>query len=549
MPHYYRLGTLPKKRHVQFRRPDGVLYSEELFGTEGFVGPSSTMYHINPPTQVYGWKTLYSTKAEFVEVDTMRMRHVKSAPVPPKGDTIDGRVVLFGNSDVEMTVCNPLRQMGYHYKNGQGDECIFIHFGSGVCFTMMGALRFKPKDYVVMPKGVIYAMIWDDATMTAEERYARQNASQNTGEAGSAAPAPTPMPSASTSWKPAGVGDAWTAEAMPLGKYLLIETMNGSHIGPPPRYVSKATGQFLEHSPYCERDLRLPIHEPAQSGGMPMYVEAYGAFEVRVKARDKMHSYLFHYHPLDIVGWDGCYYPYVFNIEDFAPITGKLHMPPPIHQTFEAHNFVICSFCPRMLDWHPHAIKVPYNHSNIDSDEVLYYVEGNFGSRKGIEIGSLTLHPQGIPHGPHPGTIEASMQHAYTGELAVMCDTFRPLFPTQAALGMEDLKYPASWEGEHFPRLKAGQVVGGNFGGQLKSDKLFAKFGDLVDYGEPKIVPPAPNAAYANGTAANGHAGGAPGSGSGASNAGNVGVGNVWAPNADAAPSSSPPPGPGPRTV
>ena len=551
MPHYYRLGTLPKKRHVQFRRPDGVLYSEELFGTEGFVGPSSTMYHINPPTQVYGWKTLYSTKAEFVEVDTMRMRHVKSAPVPPKGDTIDGRVVLFGNSDVEMTVCNPLRQMGYHYKNGQGDECIFIHFGSGVCFTMMGALRFKPKDYLVMPKGVIYAMIWDDATMTAEERYARQNASQNTGEAGSAAPAPTPMPSSSTSWKPAGVGDAWTAEAMPLGKYLLIETMNGSHIGPPPRYVSKATGQFLEHSPYCERDLRLPIHEPAQSGGMPMYVEAYGEFEVRVKARDKMHSYLFHYHPLDIVGWDGCYYPYVFNIEDFAPITGKLHMPPPIHQTFEAHNFVICSFCPRMLDWHPHAIKVPYNHSNIDSDEVLYYVEGNFGSRKGIEIGSLTLHPQGIPHGPHPGTIEASMQHAYTGELAVMCDTFRPLFPTQAALGMEDLKYPASWEGEHFPRLKAGQVVGGNFGGQLKSDKLFAKFGDLVDYGEPKIVPPAPNAAYANGAAANGHAGGAPGSGSGASNAGNVGVGNVWAPNADAAPSSSPPPppGPGPRTV
>ncbi len=543
MPHYYRLGTMPKKRHVQFRRPDGALYSEELFGTEGFSGPSSTMYHINPPTQVYGWKTLYSTKAEYVEVDTMRMRHVKSAPVPPKGDTIDGRVVLFGNSDVEMTVCNPVHQMGYHYKNGQGDECIFVHFGSGVCFTMMGALRFKPKDYVVIPKGVIYTMIWDDATMTAEERYAHQNAQQCAAAGSGSAPAPMPTTSPKAGWKPAGAGDAWTAEAMPLGKYLLIETMNGSHIGPPPRYVSKATGQFLEHAPFCERDLRLPVHEPEQinghPGGLPMFVEGYGEFEVRVKARDCMHSYLFHYHPLDIVGWDGCYYPFVFNIEDFAPITGKLHMPPPIHQTFEAHNFVICSFCPRMLDWHPHAIKVPYNHSNIDSDEVLYYVEGNFGSRKGIEVGSLTLHPQGIPHGPHPGTIEASMQHAYTGELAVMCDTFRPLFPTKAAVGMEDMKYPASWEGEHFPRLKAGQPVGGNFAGQLKGDKLFAKFGDLMDYGEPKISPPAPNAAYANG-----HTNGAPANGAangpGVANAGNVGVGNVWAPNADLPPGGRP---------
>jgi homogentisate 1,2-dioxygenase len=483
MPHYYRLGQLPKKRHVQFRRPDGILYSEELFGTEGFVGPSSTMYHINPPTQVYGWKTLYSTKAQYVEVDTMRMRHVKSAPVPAGGDAITGRVVLFGNSDCEMTVCNPSEQMRYHYKNGQGDECLFIHFGSGVCYTMMGALRFGPKDYVIVPKGVIYALVWDEAGTKAEDIYAATLA-KPTGSAGKVKKA-----KADPSWKPAGAGDNWSAEKMPLGKYLLIETTNGSHIGPPPRYVSKTTIQFLEHAPYCERDLRLPEHDA--KGGRPMYFEGYGEFEVRVKARDCMHSYIFHYHPLDIVGWDGCYYPYIFNIEDFSPITGKLHMPPPIHQTFEAHNFVICSFCPRMLDYHPQAIKVPYNHSNIDSDEVLYYVEGNFGSRKGIEIGSLTLHPQGIPHGPHPGTIEASMQHGYTGELAVMCDTFRPLFPTKAAVDLEDLKYPASWEGEHFPRLAAGQPVGGNFqDGEVKPNFIRATLGEMVDVYSNKLTPP-----------------------------------------------------------
>ena len=519
MAHYYRLGSMPKKRHVQFRRPDGVLYSEELFGTEGFSGPSSTMYHINPPTQVYGWKTLYSTKAEYVEVDTMRMRHVKSGNgmngftpaggtmgqgLKAGGDAITGRVILFGNGDCEMAVCNPTGQMSYHYKNGQGDECLFIHFGSGTCHTMMGALKFGPKDYVIIPKGVIYKLTWDEAP-----------AARDAGKRTKSRVANVVRPE--DAWRPAGAPDNWTAQQMPLGKYLLIETTNGSHIGPPPRYVSKATGQFLEHSPYCERDLRLPVHEPEL--GMAMFYEEYGEFEVRVKARDRMHSYMFHYHPLDIVGWDGCYYPYVFNIDDFSPITGKLHMPPPIHQTFEAHNFVICSFCPRMLDYHPEAIKVPYNHSNIDSDEVLYYVEGNFGSRKGIEVGSLTLHPQGIPHGPHPGTIEASMAHSYTGELAVMCDTFRPLFPTKAALGMEDMKYPASWEGEHFPRLKTGQAVGGNLmEAKVQGKKIKAKFGDLVEFGDGKIVPMVPGAA-------------APGqSGGGA---------NVWAPNASVAAEAS----------
>ncbi|MDX2130989.1 MAG: homogentisate 1,2-dioxygenase domain-containing protein [Planctomycetota bacterium] len=414
MPFYTRLGLIPQKRHVQFRRPDGCLYSEEVFGTEGFVGPTTTMYHIHPPTQVYGWKPLYSTKVEYVEQDIMRMRHVKSAPLAPKGDFVTGRVVLFGNSDCEMAVCNPAEQMAYHYKNGQGDECLFIHYGSGVCHTMLGTLKFGPRDYLVIPKGVIYTIVWD---------------ARKTGADG----------------KPADGGPP--VESMPFGKVLLIETTNGSHIGPPPRYVSKAHGQFLEHAPFCERDIRTPE--------TPMTWDEKGEFEVRIKARDLVHSYTYHYHPLDIVGWDGCYYPFIFNADDFSPITGKLHMPPPIHQTFEAHNFVICTFAPRMLDYHPQSIKVPYNHSNLDSDEVLYYVDGNFGSRKGIEIGSLTLHPQGIPHGPHPGTIEASLAATHTQELAVMCDTFRPLFPTKAALEMDDTKYPASWQGEHFPGLSS----------------------------------------------------------------------------------------------
>ncbi len=405
MPHYYRLGEVPKKRHVQFRRPDGQLYSEEVFGTEGFVGPTSTMYHIHPPTQVTGWNPMYSTKVEYVERDVMRMRHLKSMPMQAKGDPITGRTVLFGNADCEMAICVPNEAMDYHYKNGQGDECLFIHYGSGTMYTAFGTLKFGPKDYIIVPKGVIYRMAFDS-------------------------PAP---------------GD-------PNPRFLVIETCNGSHILPPPRYISKKTAQFLEHAPYCERDLRLPE--------LPLTYDERGEFEVRIKARDCVHGYMYDYHPLDIVGWDGCYYPYCFNVDDFAPITGQLHMPPPIHQTFEAHNFVICSFCPRALDFHPDAIPVPYNHSNLDSDEVLYYVEGNYKARKGIEVGSLSLHPQGIPHGPHPGTVEASLGKTWTDELAVMCDTFRPLFPTAAALDIDDANYPQSWV-EHGDAMRNGSPANG----------------------------------------------------------------------------------------
>ncbi len=415
MPYYMKLGEMPRKRHTQFRRPDGALYSEELFGTEGFVGPSSTMYHIHPPTQVTGWKALYSSKPEYVERDVMRMRHSKTMNMKPNGDPVTGRVVILGNADVEMSICTPAEPMSYHFKNGQGDECLFIHFGSGTLNTMFGTLTFGKKDYIVIPKGTIYQMIFDELADAD---------------------------------RPEGL----TKEDMPYGRFVCFETANHSHIVPPPRYLSKKTSQFLEHAPYCERDLRVPT--------LPLSYDEDGEFEVRIKALDQVHGYIYNYHPLDIVGWDGCYYPYCFNIDDFAPITGKLHMPPPIHQTFEGHNFVICSFCPRMLDWHEDAIPVPYNHSNIDSDEVLYYVEGNYKARRGIEVGSITLHPQGIPHGPHPGTVEKSLGAKFTNELAVMCDTFRPLFPTKAALALDDSAYPESWRADHFAPLQKPSANG-----------------------------------------------------------------------------------------
>lgn len=487
MPYYTKLGLLPRKRHVQFRRPDGCLYSEELFGTEGFSGPSSTMYHIHPPTQVYGWKSVYSTKAEYVEQDIMRMRHVMTGGqrMAPKGDFITGRVVLFGNSDCEMAVCNPAEQLQYHFKNAQGDECIFIHYGSGVCHTMLGTLKFGPKDYLVIPKGVIYTIIWNK----------RENGPDG---------------------KPADGGPA--IENTPFGRYLLIETTNGSHIGPPSRYVSKEHGQYLEHAPFCERDLRLPEQ--------PMTWDVAGDHLVRIKARDLVHEYMYQYHPLDVVGWDGCYYPFVFNADDFSPITGKLHMPPPIHQTFEAHNFVICTFAPRMLDYHPQSIKVPYNHSNLDSDEVLYYVEGNFGSRKGVEVGSLTAHPQGIPHGPHPGTIEASLAATHTAELAVMCDTFKPLFPTKAALDMDDAKYPASWQGQHFPGLSSGKM---HLNGVTVPPASAAAFPKEVHPVEVIKAETATTLIPAPGTNGGG-TGGSPVAGRGAAGTTGTSTANVWAP-------------------
>ncbi|MHC4946907.1 MAG: homogentisate 1,2-dioxygenase [Planctomycetota bacterium] len=400
MPYYHTLGEIPAKRHVQFRRPDGAFYSEEVFGTEGFVGPTSTLYHIHPPTQVTGWTALYSTKPEYVETDIMRMRHLKTMALPPKGDPITGRVLLFGNPDCEISVCVPADPMSYHYKNGMGDECLFIHHGTGTLHTMFGTLDFREHDFVVIPKGTIYRM--EFAPGGDDGKHPR---------------------------------------------FLVIETTNASHILPPPRYISKQTAQFLEHAPYCERDLRVPR--------LPLAYDERGDFEVRIKALHNVHGYHFDYHPLDVVGWDGCYYPYCFNADDFSPIVGKHHLPPPTHQVFEAHNFVICAFCPRLLDFHPDAIKVPYNHSNVDSDEVMYYVDSKYTARKGTGEGSITSHPQGIPHGPHPGTVEATLDATATEELVVMCDTFRPLLVTAAAVVLDDPAYPESWKGEHFPGAAA----------------------------------------------------------------------------------------------
>ncbi|MBM4109929.1 MAG: homogentisate 1,2-dioxygenase [Phycisphaerae bacterium] len=390
MAYYTKLGKLPSKRHVQFRAPNGRLYSEEVFGTEGFTGPTSTLYHINAPTQVSGWEPLYDAQPEYAELNVMRMRHTRSSPMPTQGDPITGRVVLYGNADVEMGVCVPAEGMDYHYKS-VFDDCLFVHHGRGTLYTMFGAIPFGPKDYLVIPKGTIYRLVFDKAK--ANE---------------------------------------------PANRFVFMEAVNGSLILPPPRYLAKKSSQFLEHAPFCERDLRLPQ--------LPMTFDERGEFEVRIKSRGWVHSYTHAYHPLDVVGWDGCVYPYAFNIDDFSPIVGKHHLPPPIHQTFEAHNFVICSFCPRLLDFHPDAIVVPYNHSNLDSDEVLYYVEGNYKARRGIESGSLTLHPQGIPHGPHPGTVESTIGMTHTDELAVMCDTFRPLVATRAAVELDEPLYPASWD-------------------------------------------------------------------------------------------------------
>lgn len=403
MPHYTCAGLVPPKRHIQFRQPSGDHYHEEVFGTEGFAGPTSTLYHLHPPTQVAAWKPLRSAAPEFIESNVLRMRHLRTHARPASGDPIDGRAVLFGNSDVLISHCAPSEAMDYHFRNGQGDECLFIEQGSGQLHTSFGTVEYREHDLVVIPRGTTYRMVPDRLE------------------------------------SPLGL-------THPYGRFLCIETVNGSHILPPPRYLAKKTSQFLEHAPYCERDIRTPqVPEPC---------EALGSHEVRIKAMNWIHTYEFPNHPLDVVGWDGCLYPFAFNVHDFAPIVGALHMPPPIHQVFESHNMVICAFCPRILDFHPQAVRVPYNHFNIDSDEVMFYVEGTYTARKGIDKGSMTLHPHGIAHGPHPGTLDGTLQQHTTDELAIMCDTFQPLVPAKAALEMDDTHYPESWHTASRERIR-----------------------------------------------------------------------------------------------
>ncbi len=382
MSRYVRLGELPRRRHTQFRRPDGGLYAEQLFSTRGFSGPMSTLYHRNLPTEVSGWEDRGSIAPVYLEDEPLRHRHLKTKALKPCGDAISGRIPLMGNNDVIWNQVCAAEQMQTYYKNADGDECLFIHDGAGTLESLFGSIEFKPGDYLVIPRGTIYKLVFN---------------------------------------------------SLPVRMLAIIS------FGPievPKRYRNEF-GQLLENAPYSERDIRppetLPIHEES------------GPHQILIRARNRLTMYTYPYDPLDVVGWDGYIFPFAFNINDFMPITGKLHMPPPIHQTFQGHNFVVCSFCPRLLDWHPDAVPVPYNHSNVDSDEVLYYVNDKFGSRKGIEEGSITLHPLGIPHGPQPGAVEASLGKKETEELAVMVDTFHPFKLTQHDLGIEDGDYWKSW--------------------------------------------------------------------------------------------------------
>lgn len=382
MPRYLSLGKLPRKRHVQFRKEDGHLYAEEVFGSRGFSGIASILYHIHPPTRALDFRPLGDLRPETVEEDALRHRHLRTGLLPTGGDAVSGRMPLLVNEDVSIGLCRPDRPMDYFYKNADGDELLFVHEGAGRLESVFGILEFREGDYLVIPRGTIYRLM---------------------------------------------------ADAYPM-RLLVIEAAGA--IETPRRYRNEY-GQLLEHSPYCERDIRVPSALETH--------DARGEFEVRVRARGRMTAYRYDFHPFDVVGWDGYLYPWALSIHDFEPITGSLHQPPPVHQTFEGRNFVVCSFVPRMLDYHPEAVPVPYHHSNVDSDEVLYYVNARFGSRRGIEVGSITLHPAGLPHGPQPGVVEASLGARRTEELAVMVDTFRPLKLTRAALAIEDPDYPASW--------------------------------------------------------------------------------------------------------
>jgi homogentisate 1,2-dioxygenase len=382
---YVSRGRVPHKRHTQHRARDGSLYAEELFGVEGFVGRCSLLYHRVPPTRTHRIEPLGETRLEEADDGVHRHRLINSADLPPKGDVVTGRVPLFFNSDVTLGVVRPAEPMPetVFYRNGEADELLFVHEGKGLFDSVFGRLRYGPGDYIVIPIGTTWRLAPDDGSPQ---------------------------------------------------RLLWLECP--SEIEPPKRYRNDY-GQLLEHSPYSQRDIRVPRAVPARTEE--------GEFRVHVKARGRRTAYHYSSHPFDVVGWDGYLWPYIFNIGDFEPITGRVHQPPPVHQTFQAHNFVVCSFVPRKFDYHPWAIPAPYNHSNINSDEVIYYVAGNFMSRRGVEIASFTLHPAGIPHGPHPGTVEASIGKEATEELAVMVDTFHPLKITKQAAALEDARYPYSW--------------------------------------------------------------------------------------------------------
>lgn len=383
MSHYYSLGKIPHKRHTQFRNDEGKLYSEQLFSTEGFSSNYSLLYHIYPPTQIIRTEEPVDVSPKAATDNILKHRSFQGFSIKPEADYLKSRKIVLFNDDCQMSLAAPTKSFtDSFYKNGDADEVIFVHRGTGTLKTQYGKIPFRYGDYLVIPRGCIYQIEFD----TDDNR--------------------------------------------------LFITESFSPIQFPKRYMSRY-GQLLEHSPFCERDVRKPQDLEA--------IDEQGEFLIQTKKRGLLYPIWYANHPFDVVGWDGCEYPYAFNIEDFEPITGRVHQPPPVHQTFEARNFVICSFVPRLYDYHPDAIPAPYNHSNIDSDEVLYYVDGDFMSRKHVTKGMITLHPAGIPHGPHPGAVEKSIGQKETGELAVMVDTFYPLKMTKDAQGIEDEGYEMSW--------------------------------------------------------------------------------------------------------
>ncbi|MBD3161830.1 MAG: homogentisate 1,2-dioxygenase [Candidatus Eisenbacteria bacterium] len=382
MPIYQVQGEIPRKRHVQFRKPDGGLYYEELIGNLGFTGLQSLVYHVHRPTQIRGTRLLQRLDWEVAENTALRPLHLRTSGLPKGGDPLTGRRPLLFNPDVAVSAAFPDTEQGYFYRNAQGDEIVYVTEGSGVLESSFGTLAYRPGDYLVIPRGILHR------------------------------------------WRPEKTAH----------RLLVIESRG--YVRTPRRYRNDH-GQLLEHAPYCERDIRIPQRSEPR--------DEEGSFEVRVKRDNALVQYEYARHPFDVVGWDGTYYPWAFNIDDFEPITGRIHQPPPVHQTFEGDGFVVCSFVPRLYDYHPEAIPAPYHHENVGTDEVIYYASREFMSRKGIELGSITCHPDGIPHGPHPGTVEASIGKQETKEVAVMIDTFRPLTLGRDGEAIEDADYPRSW--------------------------------------------------------------------------------------------------------
>ncbi len=383
MPFYHKLGKIPHKRHTIFSKPDGGMYYEQLFGTVGFDGMSSLLYHTHRPTMVKDILSVKDVTPKIAVEKNLKSLSLKGFSVPPADDYLDSRVAVLVNSDCHISLSAPKQSMtDYFYKNADCDEMIFVHKGTGTLRTIVGNLKYGPGDYLMIPRGMIYAFKFDSED----------------------------------------------------NRLFIVESTSPMYT---PKRYRNWFGQLLEHSPFCERDLRQP--EDLETH------DELGDFRIMIKKEGNLNEYIYASHPFDVIGWDGYNYPYAFSIHDFEPITGRVHLPPPIHQTFEAAGFVVCSFCPRLYDYHPEAIPAPYNHSNIDSDEVLYYVDGDFMSRNNIEQGQITLHPAGIPHGPHPGAAERSIGQKETEELAVMVDTFKPLKVTQAAMDLIDGDYYQSW--------------------------------------------------------------------------------------------------------